>query len=39
MDSDKTGLLRYGWTYQNKHKLARLMYQLYGLKWPIVKRL
>jgi hypothetical protein len=32
MDSDKTGLLRYGWTYQNKHKLAALILQLYGIK-------
>lgn len=32
MDSDKKGLLRYGWTYQNKQKLAALMYQLYGIK-------
>ena len=32
MDSDKIGLLRYGWTYQNKHKLAALMFELYGIK-------
>jgi hypothetical protein len=32
MDSDKKGLLRYGWTYQDKHKLAALMLQLYGIK-------
>jgi hypothetical protein len=32
MDSDKTGLSRYGYTYQNKHKLAALMLQLYGIK-------
>jgi hypothetical protein len=32
MDSDKTGLLRYGWTYENKYKLAALMFELYGIK-------
>jgi hypothetical protein len=32
MDSDKTGLLRYGFTYQNAEKRAALMYQLYGIK-------
>jgi hypothetical protein len=30
--SDKLGLLRYGWTYENKHKLAALMFELYGIK-------
>ena len=35
MDCDKKGkigLLRYGYTYQNKHKLAELMWQLYGVR-------
>jgi hypothetical protein len=32
MDSDKKGLLRYGWTYQNRHKLNALMWQLYGIQ-------
>jgi hypothetical protein len=32
MDSDKRGLLRYGWTYENKHRLAAMMWQLYGIK-------
>jgi len=31
MDSDKKGLFRYGWTYLDKHKRARLMFQLYGV--------
>ncbi len=31
MDSDKKGLLRYGWTYQNKYKRNHLMFQLYGI--------
>lgn len=38
MDSDKSGkrgLLRYGWTYQNKYKLASLMFQLYGVKMGV----
>jgi hypothetical protein len=35
MDSDKKGLLRYGWTYENKHKLAALMFQLYGVKMEL----
>ena len=29
--SDKVGLLRYGYTYQNKQKLAAIMFQLYGI--------
>jgi hypothetical protein len=32
MDSDKQGLLRYGYTYQNAEKRAALMYQLYGVR-------
>ena len=35
MDSAKNhkgGLLRYGYTYQNKHKLAAMMWQLYGIR-------
>ena len=32
MDSDKIGLLRYGYTYQNAAKRAALMYQLYGIR-------
>ena len=33
MDSDKQGLLRYGYTYQNDTaKRAALMYQLYGVR-------
>jgi len=35
MDSDKSGkigLLRYGYTYQNKQKRAALMLELYGVR-------
>jgi len=32
MDSDKRGLLRYGYTYQNEAKRAALMLQLYGVR-------
>lgn len=35
MDSDKSnkiGLLRYGYTYQNAQKRAELMWQLYGIR-------
>ena len=38
MDSDKSckqGLLRYGYTYQNKHKLAAIMWQLYGVRMGV----
>jgi hypothetical protein len=35
MDSDKIGLLRYGYTYQNVQKRAALMYQLYGIKMGV----
>ena len=33
--SDKQGLLRYGYTYQNKHKLAAIMWQLYGVRMGV----
>jgi hypothetical protein len=32
MDSDKSGLLRYGYTYQNPVKRAALMFELYGIR-------
>jgi hypothetical protein len=35
MDSDKTGLLRYGFTYQNAGKRAALMWQLYGVRMGV----
>jgi hypothetical protein len=35
MDSDKTGLLRYGYTYENKHKRAALMFELYGIRMGV----
>ena len=33
--SDKIGLLRYGYTYQNKYKFAALMLQLYGINMGV----
>ena len=35
MDSDKIGLLRYGYTYENAVKRAALMYQLYGVRMGV----
>lgn len=35
MDSDKIGLLRYGYTYQNAVKRAALMFQLYGVRMGV----
>jgi hypothetical protein len=35
MDSDKRGLLRYGYTYQNAAKRAALMFQLYGVRMGV----
>jgi hypothetical protein len=33
--SDKIGLLRYGYTYQNAQKRAALMFQLYGIRMGV----
>ena len=38
MDSDKSeklGLLRYGYTYQNAEKRAAMMFQLYGVRMGV----
>ena len=31
-ESDKVGLLRYGWTYRDKLKREALMFKLYGIR-------
>ena len=35
MDSDKKGLLRYGWTYRDRLKRAAIMFQLYGIRMGV----